>query len=233
MLHDDDLVDPDFVETCVAALADDPEAGYVRTGLRTIDADGVPVAAYPNRTVGLQHEAYVHAWLQRRTYWYFANTLIRTDALRALGDAFSRYHHASDCANFARLALAHRGVDVEDVKASCRLHDEKLTEVSAVSDWIDEYERVRNDLVALVDDEWTDRIREGANDLFSEICYRHAGRIASRPQRYLTLARIYRVFEGQRLPPTLSAGTRRLLPTAVVRWVRRLRGPSAASPQPS
>ena len=233
MLHDDDLVDPDFLDTCVEALAEDPDAGYVRTGLRTIDADGAEVDAYPNRTAGLQHEAYVHAWLQRRAYWYFANTLIRTEALRSLEGAFTRYRHTSDCANFARLALKYRGVDVEVVKASCRLHDEKLTEVSAVSDWIDEYEMVRDDLVELVRDDWKAQIREGANDLFSEICYRHAGRIPGRAQRYRTLARIYRTFEGSRLPPSLTGGARRLLPRTVVEWIRRLRAPSVASPKAS
>lgn len=229
MLHDDDLIDPDFLETCVAALADEPDAGYVMTGLRTIDADGQVLRDFPNRIVGPQGEAYVEAWLQRRAYWYFANMLIRTDALRGLEDAFSRYHLASDCANIARLALAHRGVTVQDVKASCRLHDEKLTRAAEVSGWVDEYRALRNELVRSAADDWKERLRVGANDFFSKICYDHAERIPSRLRQVLVMIRIYFTFGRSRIPPAFSRTTRRLLPASVVRWIRARRSPSAAA----
>jgi glycosyltransferase involved in cell wall biosynthesis len=229
MLHDDDLVDPDFLATCVAALADEPDAGFVRTGLRTIDADGQVLQDFPNRIVGLQGESYVDAWLRRRAYWYFSNSLIRTNALRALDGAFTRYLHTSDCATFARLALAHRGADVEDVKASCRLHDEKLTRAAEVSSWVQEYRALRDDVVRLAADEWQDRLRAGANDFFSEICYRHAERIPGRLRQLLMMGRIYRAFEWSRIPPVLSRASRRLLPASLIRWIRARRFPSAAA----
>lgn len=229
MLHDDDLVDPDFLATCVAALADEPDAGFVRTGLRTIDADGRVLQDFPNRIAGLQGEAYVDAWLRRRAYWYFSNTLIRTEALRDFKGAFTRYRHTSDCANFARLALAHRGADVETVKASCRLHDEKLTRAAEVSSWVQEYRALRDDVIRLAADEWQDRLRTGANDFFSEICYRHAERIPGRARQVLMMGRIYRTFEWSRIPPMLSRAFRRFLPSSLIRWIRARRVPPAAA----
>src|SRR5262245_44849714 len=40
LLHDDDLIDADFVESCMNAVADDTGVGIIRTALRVIDGDG-------------------------------------------------------------------------------------------------------------------------------------------------------------------------------------------------
>lgn len=233
ILHDDDRADSDFVETCVNAFAKLPDAGFVRTGLRTIDQEGQVIQEFPNRTVGLQGDAYVHAWLQRRTYWYFSSTLIRTEALQSLDGPFSKYRHTSDCANFARLAFRYKGVDIREIKASCRLHDQKLTRAATVSRWIDEYERVRDELVESAGDDWKNKIREGANDLFSEICYRHAGRISKLANRYATYARIYQTFDQSRIPPPLSRLSQQVLPDTLVRWGQQLRQSIMLSKDPT
>jgi glycosyltransferase involved in cell wall biosynthesis len=222
MLHDDDLADPDFLESCVDALAANPDAGYVRTGLRTIDADGNSVETFPNQTVGLQGDAYVYAWLNRQTYWYFSSTLLRTAAFRSLDEPFTRYKNTSDCANFARLAFRYPGINIEAVKASCRDHEGKWTQSSAVSVWIDEYERLRDELGRLASEGWTERIRDGANDLFSEICYGHAARIPNPIKRSAAYVRIYRAFEGKRIPPVLARTSRRVLPSSFVQWGQEL-----------
>jgi hypothetical protein len=172
--------------------------------------------------VGLQGSAYVYAWLNRRAYWYFSSTLLRTAALRSLDEPFTRYQNTSDCANFARLAFRYPGVDTETVKASCRVHEGKWTRASAVSVWIDEYERLRNDLVRLASEEWTERIRDEANDLFSEICYGHAAKIPSPIRRSAAYVRIYRTFDGERIPPVFARTSRRVLPSSLVQWGREL-----------
>ena len=53
ILPDDDLVDPDFVESCVALALDNPQAGLIRTGTRVIDAAGRVLVELPNEAVGL------------------------------------------------------------------------------------------------------------------------------------------------------------------------------------
>src|SRR5688572_24537959 len=40
MLMDDDLIDHDFVETCIKRVADKPQAGLIRTGTRVVDGHG-------------------------------------------------------------------------------------------------------------------------------------------------------------------------------------------------
>ncbi|HET8985441.1 MAG TPA: glycosyltransferase family 2 protein, partial [Trueperaceae bacterium] len=61
MLHDDDRIDPDFIETCVAALGDE-RPGLVRTGTRVIDGNGKVVYSRVNRAPGTTTKALLEAW---------------------------------------------------------------------------------------------------------------------------------------------------------------------------
>ena len=51
VLHDDDLIDADFVESCMDAVADSTAVGLIRTGMRIIRADGSVTYERPNRAV--------------------------------------------------------------------------------------------------------------------------------------------------------------------------------------
>jgi glycosyltransferase involved in cell wall biosynthesis len=62
LLHDDDLIDPDFISTCVRALDGNLNVGVVRTGIRLIDGDGKVISERENRAGGLSFEEFLRAW---------------------------------------------------------------------------------------------------------------------------------------------------------------------------
>ena len=51
VLHDDDLIDADFVESCMDAVADSTNVGLIRTGMRIIRSDGSIAYERPNRAI--------------------------------------------------------------------------------------------------------------------------------------------------------------------------------------
>jgi hypothetical protein len=53
MLHDDDKIDADFVETCMSAAGYDKRVGVIRTGTRIINANGTVIKEGRNRVAGL------------------------------------------------------------------------------------------------------------------------------------------------------------------------------------
>ena len=52
LLHDDDLVDPDFIETCLGARQAGREYGFIRTGVRAINKEGHAFKTTPNQFLG-------------------------------------------------------------------------------------------------------------------------------------------------------------------------------------
>ena len=52
MLHDDDMIDPDFIENCVKAIPKGHEPGVVFTGMRIIDENGDVVSEFTNQVEG-------------------------------------------------------------------------------------------------------------------------------------------------------------------------------------
>ncbi|MGH7930195.1 MAG: glycosyltransferase family 2 protein, partial [Candidatus Binatia bacterium] len=74
LLHDDDLIDPDFVESCIQAEAVSPDAGIIRTGTRIIDTEGQVIHEIPNGADGLSTEAFFRAWFSAKTPIYLCST---------------------------------------------------------------------------------------------------------------------------------------------------------------
>ena len=61
LLHDDDMIDHNFVEACMDAGNYKTEKGILRTGTRIIDAEGKLLDEYPNHVVGLSTEEFFMA----------------------------------------------------------------------------------------------------------------------------------------------------------------------------
>jgi glycosyltransferase involved in cell wall biosynthesis len=58
LLHDDDLIDSDFVETCINTVKNRTDIGIIRTGTREIDLDGNVLIETPNTSDGLSTEEF-------------------------------------------------------------------------------------------------------------------------------------------------------------------------------
>jgi glycosyltransferase involved in cell wall biosynthesis len=216
-LHDDDVIDPDFIETCMKAEITSPNAGVIRTGVRVIDAEGRVIQTHPNKVEGPSLKEFFLAWFENKTSWYLCNTLFQTKGLREGGGFHSKRHHVSDGVAIAYMAHKFGRVDVEDVKASFRKHGGEITVSVAVMDWCIDYQALLKQMCVATNND-NEVKRQGAR-FFSRMNYHRADGIPSVGRRFLTFFKIYRMFHYS-YPPDAY-----VLPSAfwsVLRSVKRM-----------
>jgi len=222
LLSDDDRIDPDFVETCVAALDGTPDVGYVRTGLRTIDETGQTLKEWRNETPpSAEHgsEA-VLAWVKNQTYWALCNTLYNTSHLRTLGGLPAEYPLTFDCHLSVQLAFAYGTVEVPGVKASFRQHQQQFGKGADVRKWAEEYLALYDLILGTAPRERRDEFRALGDARFSSLLYDYAARTSDPGQLLRNYAYVYRALGPFRRRPPLRATAKRVGETTV-QWVRR------------
>jgi glycosyltransferase involved in cell wall biosynthesis len=219
LLHDDDLIDPDFVESCVNALQRSGrcEVGVIRTGTRVIDHENRTKGRNPNLCLGLSPTAMFLAWFRRETAFYLCSTLFNTDRLREQGGFVSRTDLFQDVTALARLAVLHGRLDVPAVKASFRRHDQNKGSGESALAWAEDSLYLLELLEELLP-EHAQELRAAGLPYLSRKCYRVARAIPSWPERWRTYYRIYNRFERsfspvrytlKRLPKDARATLRR------------------------
>jgi glycosyltransferase involved in cell wall biosynthesis len=137
LLPDDDLVAPDFVDSCMQLAATRPDVGLVRTGTRVVDTDGRTIREVPNAARGLSFDEYVIAWIDGKVSPYQCSTMFRTTLFKGHG-LRSRHYLFDDVIAHFDLAARHGALDVEDVKASFRQHGGELTAKTDIRAWCEE-----------------------------------------------------------------------------------------------
>lgn len=137
LLHDDDLIDDDFIQVCVDAM-DGREVGLARTGARKIDEAGRIKAVRRNPHGNSTLFEYLNAILNSEAVTYFCNTLYRTRALREIGGFRSRRFVYQDVIATIKLSCLYGRVDIEDPKASYRVHSAKLGKAADIANWCDD-----------------------------------------------------------------------------------------------
>lgn len=200
LLHDDDLIDPDFVSTCISAASGSTEYGLIRTGTRVIDDQRRVVATYENHTDGLDAAELFLAWFTRRTAFYLCSTLYNTALLRRYGGFASPRNLLQDVVATAEVAARHARVDVPAVKASFRRHDSNQGSARAALDWAEDAAFLLDRLSTLMPDRVAELAAAGRPYLCRK-CYRNVPAIPSAAERQRTYAEIDRRF-GHTYPPT-------------------------------
>jgi glycosyltransferase involved in cell wall biosynthesis len=211
VLSDDDIVAPDFVESCVQLAATHPDVGLIRTGTRVIDAQGQTIREVSNVAQGLSFDEYLLAWIDGKVSPYQCSTMFRTELLQAHG-LHSRHFLFDDVMAHFEIAAHHGVVDIRDVKASFRQHSEELTAKSDIRAWCEE----SLDLI----------------DLMCRLSPKNAEYISTRGLSALALANYRRALRQPFPKSVLSCLTvfrmhrftpppRRVLSAAVVRRLRR------------
>ena len=230
LLHDDDRIDPDFVETCVAALDPDREVGYVRTGLRTIDDAGVTVKEWRNQTPAEGGAEAVRAWLSGRSYWALCNTLYNTALLRTLGGLPAAYPLTFDCHRSTELAFLYGSAEVPAVKASFRRHQHQFGKRADLAEWVEEYLALYDLILGMAPRELRPAFRALGDEHFTELLYRYAGQTTHPVALLRNYAQVYRALGPFRRRPPLREAVRRV-GGATADWLRRSvlrrRAPSA------
>lgn len=215
LLHDDDLIDPDFVEACLAAARGNETAGVIRTGTRVIAEDGAVLTETPNLVGGWPIDEFILGYFRGQTAFHCCSTLFRTAALRDAGGLHSKHNLVDDGVAILRMAARHGRVDVAGVKASFRQHAGKLGRTMRIADWCDDSLFLLNLMEELAGPRAAVVRREGL-PYFARANYRRALRSDSWTRRLSGQVMVWRAFGGRYLPPFISErlvarGARRLV----------------------
>jgi glycosyltransferase involved in cell wall biosynthesis len=214
LLHDDDMIDPDFVSACVRALDGDLNVGVVRTGIRIIDAAGHVTSESENPVAGLSFEDFLLAWFDGRTWHYIPNTLYNTAGLRRLGGFHSKTYMFEDAVVLARLASELGRIDIPGIKASFRRHDGSLGEhPRSARAWMEDCLYFRDVIMDRVAESKKEDVYQAATKFLSKKAYRHASAVASSVDRWRMYWEVFSKFGYRHPPPRMNPKN----------WARRLR----------
>ncbi|HSD85048.1 MAG TPA: glycosyltransferase family A protein [Anaerolineae bacterium] len=200
MLHDDDKIDPDFVETCMSAAGYDKHVGVIRTGTRIIDAAGTVIKEGRNCVAGLSLADFILGWFAGKTPLYVCSTLYNTEGLRAKGGFHSRHNLFQDVAATAKVAAALGRVDIEKPMASARQHGGKWTHVARVREWCEDSLELLDILCELARDK-RDEVRDSGLRFFANVNFSRASEVRAPGKRLKAYLIVYRLFGRRYLPP--------------------------------
>jgi len=195
MLHDDDIIDTDFIETCVKAANGRRDYGLIRTGMRRIDHNGDVIDHRTNLAAGLDTKDFFKAWIEEwKTPMHLCCTLFNTKGLREVGGFQSEQHLFADVVPEVKLAAKYERLDIEEVKASFRKHTSNLAGRGRIQAWCDDSHYLMNIMIDLVGDN-DESFRRSCMHFFTKHCYRYAAKIDSTTERLAAYFIIYKSFD--------------------------------------
>jgi glycosyltransferase involved in cell wall biosynthesis len=198
LLHDDDMIDADFVSSCVESAAAD-NAGVIRTGVRRIDAEGNLITQLNNDVGGLSVEAFFHGWFSGKTAIYCCNTLFSTEKLRAIGGFQSKHFCYPDTAAIFALVARYPRIDIRDVKASFRIHAGEGGFSRKLTEWCEDSLELLHFMADLAPHNREEILEEGRK-FFSKANYQRATTCASPARRLVAVIKVMRYFRYRQLP---------------------------------
>jgi glycosyltransferase involved in cell wall biosynthesis len=218
ILHDDDVIDEDFVDACMRAVNYNVNVGVIRTGTRVIDSSGGVTGETPNLAGGLSTEAFLRAWYTGGTALYLCSTLFHTDKLRAIGGLRSKHYLLDDVMAIVQLAATSGRVDVEEVKASFRRHNQrdKLSPTD-IAHWCEDAVLTLDLICKSVPEHRVVLRKEGAR-FFADRCYARAAAVHSTLNRLCSYIVVFEKFHYCYFPPHMRA----LMRVPLVRLMKHL-----------
>ena len=201
LLHDDDKIDPDFIDTCMRAAGYNTRVGIIRTGTRFINANGTAISEGRNRVDGLFMADFILGWFIGKTTHYLCSTLYNTEGLRLAGGFYSRHNLFQDVAATVRVAAAMGRVDIEQPMASARQHGGKWTHVARVREWCEDSLELLDLLCELAPEKQSEVRRQGMR-FFANINYNLASDVRAPGKRLKACLIVYRLF-GRRYFPSV------------------------------
>ncbi len=198
LLHDDDLIEPDFLSICMERAAGG-EPGFIRTGVRIIDPQGATLRERENVVEEHTIREMYRAWFSGSSPWYYCNTLFHREALLEVGGFNSPGRQLED--GFAVVRLAARGdwVDVPEVLASFRASPEQRTFNVPVREWCEDYSQLLEMMCAQIDGD-IEEFQMEAKHCFGKRCRRRAEARSTLLGRLMTGIIVMRFF-GPRYYP--------------------------------
>lgn len=199
LLLDDDVVDDDFISTCLDAAKPPNEPGIIVTGVRQIDSAGNILSVSHNRANGCSTADFIFGWFEGRVPLYLCSTLFNTKRLKEFGGFHSKTNMYEDVVAYVHLAAKYGRVDISDIKASFRRHESNLGTVTHYREWCEDSLYLL-DIMCEVVPEHAASIRERGMRYFCLRNYRHAARIQSTLERLRAYLTVYRMFDHSYSP---------------------------------
>ncbi len=203
MLHDDDLIDPDFVEVCIAAAGGREDLGIIRTGTRLIDENGVVHKETENPGEGLDTTDFFLSWFRGEIAFYLCSTMFNTKRLQEIGGFISGRNLLNDVIAEVQLAARYGHGDVKAVKASFREHPNEITFTSKVASWCDDSIELLDLMCRLVPENKAEIIRKEGAVFLSKINYSFANKVDPLLKKIGAYRTVKKTF-GHRPPPSLG-----------------------------
>ena len=194
LFHDDDMIDEDFVESCMAAIEPGRTVGTIHTGVRVIDEHDHVIHENRNKAAGSSMADFIRGWYRGVTALYLCNTLYNTAGLREAGGFVSRKNLFNDLIATITVGARYGRADVADIKASFRRHSDNRGSKVPLSDWIDDWQQLLDLTCELFPDECPELRKEGQK-FFTKKMYRHSAHSPSRVQRLKDYLHSYRTFD--------------------------------------
>lgn len=210
LLHDDDLIDPGFVSTCVTAMRE-REVGFVQTGARTINGNGGLVRSRENRREGENLFALFDGVLKGEAVTYLCNTLYNAEKLRRIGGFQSKGFAYQDVIANLKLAHGHGWIDIKEPLASYRIHGFKMGLALQINKWCEDSLAILELMCELMPEKESYFRNYGAR----QMCRRNfskADKMMKMPRKLVAYATIARAYGFRHVPlKLLVASCRRSL----------------------
>jgi len=206
ILSDDDLIDNDFIDVCMKAANYSTDIGIIRTGTRGIDAQGKVLYESFNKVGGLSFEEFLRGWfsIPDKTALFPCSTLFNTKKLKEIGGFKPENNLFHDGFVVVQLAAKFDRIDVEDIKASFRIHPDEITFSVKIKDWCEDSLLLLNLICDLASDEYKKTVRKEGLQYFSRVNYNHARAVRSPIRRYIAYIHVFKTFHYKFLPPPLT-----------------------------
>jgi len=175
LLHDDDVIDKDFIEVCIRSI-DGRDVGLVHTGARIIDENGKVKRARKNPHGASSTYEYFIAVLQGNAVTYVCNTLYKTKYLKLINGFQSKTYTYSDVVANIKIVYHYDRVEIEDPKASYRVHNSKWGSAVGIKNWCEDSLYLL-DVMSELMPEYKEYFQNEGKRCFSRINYSRARRI--------------------------------------------------------
>ena len=193
-LCDDDLIDEDFISTCMDAVKCHREPGVILTGAREIDSKGNVLSVAHNTVSGYTTGDFILGWFDRRLPLYLCSSLFNTAKLKELGGLGSKTNRYEDVVAEVQLAAKYGRVDIFDIKASYRRHRANFGRTVSYHEWCEDSLYLL-DIMCDVAPEQASLIREKGMSYFCFRNYSRVSKMKSLMKRFIAYRAVYRTFE--------------------------------------
>jgi glycosyltransferase involved in cell wall biosynthesis len=185
LLPDDDLVDSDFVASCIETVHHHKDVGVVFSGMRVIDGDGKVLSENVNNGDNLSIADFFLGWFTKKFPLYLCSTFFHTESLKKIGGFKSKTNVYQDVVAESKIVANYEYATVPDVKASFRRHSVNFGGTpDRIRDWLVDSLYLLNIMGQLTPPERRSEVIGEGLRYFSWVNYGYADSLDSIPQRW-------------------------------------------------